>query len=62
VLKDGSEIHRIGPPTDVCDYDTGKLIGRIGHRGFLVPLEADPPAVGGEVAPLKRYDVEILDY
>ena len=30
VLKDGSEIHRIEPSTDVYDYDTGKLIGRVG--------------------------------
>jgi hypothetical protein len=38
VLKDGSEMHRIGPPTDVYDYDTGKLIGRVGSRGRFVLL------------------------
>jgi hypothetical protein len=38
VLKDGSEIHRIGEPTDVYDYDTGKLIGQVGSRGRFVLL------------------------
>jgi hypothetical protein len=32
VLKDGTEIHRIGPPPEFYDYDTGKLIGRLGPR------------------------------
>jgi hypothetical protein len=26
VLKDGVEIHRIGPPTGVYDYDSRKLV------------------------------------
>ena len=30
VLKDGTEIHRIGPPTEVHEYDTGEVIGRWG--------------------------------
>ena len=33
LLKDGTEIHRIGPPSKVYDYDTGKLIGLVGRRG-----------------------------
>ena len=38
VLKDGSQIHRIEPSTDVYDYDTGKLIGRVGPPGSFVRL------------------------
>ena len=30
ILKDGVEIHRIGPPPQVYDYYTGKLVGRTG--------------------------------
>lgn len=43
VLNDGTEMHRIGPPTDVYDYDTGELIGRVGRRGRFVPLEGGLP-------------------
>jgi len=38
VLKDGSEIHRIGPVPEV--YDTGRLIGRDGQQGAFVRLAA----------------------
>ena len=35
VLKDGSELHWIGPPTEVYDYATGTLVGRVGaQRSF----------------------------
>jgi len=36
-------IHRIGPPTEVYDYSTGKLIGRVGPR----TLEVGPPRSQG---------------
>ena len=42
VLKDGTEIHRIAPPTEVYDYDTGKLVGRVGPTGRFVPLAVNP--------------------
>jgi len=38
VLKEGVEIHRIEPSTEVYDYDTGKLVGHVGPRGRFVPL------------------------
>ena len=38
VLRDGTEIHRIGPPTEAFDYETGKLIGRVDFRGRFFPL------------------------
>ena len=59
VLKDGTEIHRIGPATDVYGYDTGKLVGHAGPTGRFVPLAADPVA---RTAPLKRDDVVIPVY
>ena len=31
VLKDGSEIHRIGPAPEIYDYDTGEPCGRADH-------------------------------
>jgi hypothetical protein len=31
-------IYRIGPPNEVYDYSTGKLIGRVGPRNRFVPL------------------------
>jgi hypothetical protein len=58
VLKDGVEIHRIAPPTEVNDYQTGKLVGHVGPRGRFVPLAADPAV---EAARSKTDDVEILD-
>jgi hypothetical protein len=49
VLKDGSEIHRIGPPTDVYDYETGKLIGRIGPRNTtLTPAVLSTASCGND--------------
>ena len=33
VLKDGTEIHRIGILAEVYDYQTGKLVGHVGPRG-----------------------------
>jgi hypothetical protein len=56
VLKDGVEIHRIGPPTEVYDYDTGKLVGHAGPTGRFVPLDADPVV---EPKPSKMDDVVI---
>ena len=41
VLKEGVEIHRIEPPTELYDYETGKLIGWVGARGRFMPL-AEP--------------------
>jgi hypothetical protein len=58
VLKDGTEIHRIGPPQEVYDYQTGKLVGHVGPRGRFVPLAADPAV---ESAPSRKGEVEILD-
>jgi len=33
-----------GPPQEVYDYQTGKLVGHVGPRGRFVPLEVDPAA------------------
>jgi hypothetical protein len=38
ILKDGTEIHRTGPPQEVYDYQTGKLVGHVGPRGRFVRL------------------------
>jgi len=59
VLKDGAEIHRTGPPREIYDYQTGKLVGWAGPRGRFVPLEADSAAAGASRS--KMDDVEILD-
>ena len=59
LLKDGTEIHRIEPPTEVCDYETGKLLGHAGPRGRRVRLPAD---LAVEAAPSKMGEVESLDY
>ena len=32
VLKDGTEIHRIGPPSIINDYATGEPIGKLGPK------------------------------
>ena len=58
VLKDGTEIHRIGILAEVYDYQTGKLVGHVGPRGRFVPLAADPAV---EAATSKGSEVEILD-
>jgi len=58
VLKDGTEIHRIGILAEVYDYQTGKLVGHVGPRGRFVPLAADPMV---EAATSKGSEVEILD-
>jgi hypothetical protein len=42
VLKDGTEIHRIGILAEVYDHQTGNLVGHVGPRGRFVPLSADP--------------------
>jgi hypothetical protein len=59
VLSHGVEIHRIGPPQEVYDYDTGKLVGRVGPRGCFVPLGAD---LSVEAAQSKSDKVEIQDF
>jgi len=61
LLKDGTEIHRIGPPTDVYDHDTGKLVGHVGPKGRFVRLAAGPPAVAVEAAAPKKSNVVILN-
>jgi hypothetical protein len=38
-------MHRIRPPAEVYDYNTGKLIGHVQPQGRFIPLEADSPAV-----------------
>ena len=38
VLRDGTVIHRIGPPSLVYDSDTGKSCGRIGNNGKILSL------------------------
>jgi len=55
VLKDGTEIHRIGILAEVYDYQTG-WSDILGPRRRFVPLAAD----AGE--PSKGGKVESLDY
>jgi len=59
VLKDGVEIHRIGPP-EVYDYETGKLVGRVGAHRTVGAVGTHPEGV--EASPSKMGNVEILDY
>jgi hypothetical protein len=46
VLKDGTEIHRIAPPAQIYDLQTGKPCGRIDRDGKILPLS--PPTVDEE--------------
>jgi len=55
VLKDGTEIHRIGILAEVYDYQTG-WSDILGPRRRFVPLAADAGA------PSKGGKVESLDY
>jgi hypothetical protein len=59
VLRDGVEIHRIGPPTEVYGYDTGKLVGHAGPTARFVSLAADPQVIAARVPQMD--EVEILD-
>jgi len=54
VLKDETEIHRIGILAEVYDYQTGKLVGHLGPRRRFVLLGADPAV---EAAPSKAGEV-----
>ena len=38
VLKDGTEIHRISPPSLIYDLATGKPCGGVGRDGKILPL------------------------
>jgi hypothetical protein len=58
IRAERTEIHRIGPPQEVYDYQTGKLIGHVGPRGRRIPLAADSAAE----AAASRMDAESLDY
>jgi hypothetical protein len=42
MLKDGTEMHRLPPPTLVLDYETGKPCGWSGRRGQMLPLDTYP--------------------
>jgi len=61
VLKDGTEIHRIGILGEVYDYRPDKLVGHIGPRGRFVPLAADPSEEAVAVESTKKSNVVILD-
>jgi len=60
-IKEWKSEHRIGPPTDVYDHDTGKLVEHVGPKGRFVRLAAGPPAVAVEAAAPKKSNVVILN-
>jgi hypothetical protein len=55
------EIHRIGPPQEVYDYETGRQVGHVGPKGRFVRLAAGPPAIAVEAAAPKKSNVVILN-
>ena len=61
MLKDGTEIHRIGILAQVYDYSTGKLARHAGPRGAFVPLLDWTPAVAVEAAAPNKSSVVNLD-
>src|SRR5215469_12947383 len=61
VLYDGVEIHRIDLPTEVYDYDTGKVVGHAGPRRRFV-RSGTAPAVEAKVASPKTHQVEISTF
>ena len=56
VLKDGTDIHRIGPPTEVYNYHTGRLVGRAGPRRRFVRLAAGRPVEAALSKSLEDFD------